>query len=151
MRISDWSSDVCSSDLAEGSDMRIANFRLSCCLLPALLLAAPAVAQTAPDTPDIPPQFVAPTGNYDYEKREVMIPMRDGVELFTVIVVPRGAKDAPIVLRRTPYNAAGRTSRMASPRMPDILPQRDDVLWIGRAVCRERVRPYVKNSEVAGH
>src|SRR3546814_10797475 len=67
--------------------MRIANFRLSCCLLPALLLAAPAVAQTAPDTPDIPPQFVAPTGSYDYEKREVMIPMRDGVELFTVIVV----------------------------------------------------------------
>src|SRR3546814_4756136 len=93
MRISDWSSDVCSSDLAEGSDMRIANFRLSCCLLPALLLAAPAVAQTAPDTPDIPPQFVAPTGNYDYEKREVMIPMRDGVELFTVIVVPRGKSE----------------------------------------------------------
>src|SRR3546814_15515178 len=67
----------------------IANFRLSCCLLPALLLAAPAVAQTAPDTTDIPPQFVAPTGSYDYEKREVMIPMRDGVELFTVIVVDR--------------------------------------------------------------
>src|SRR3546814_10273670 len=107
--------------------MRIANFRLSCCLLPALLLAAPAVAQTAPDTPDIPPQFVAPTGSYDYEKREVMIPMRDGVELFTVIVVPKGAKDAPIVLSRTPYNAAGRTSRMASPRMLDILPQGDEV------------------------
>lgn len=111
--------------------MRIANFRLSCCLLPALLLAAPAVAQTAPDTPDIPPQFVAPTGDYDYEKREVMIPMRDGVELFTVIVVPRGAKDAPIVLTRTPYNAAGRTSRMASPRMLDILPQDDEVFVRG--------------------
>ncbi|HEY9540084.1 MAG TPA: CocE/NonD family hydrolase, partial [Luteimonas sp.] len=111
--------------------MRIANFRLSCCLLPALLLAAPAVAQTAPDTPDIPPQFVAPTGNYDYEKREVMIPMRDGVELFTVIVVPKGAKNAPIVLTRTPYNAAGRTSRMASPRMLDILPQGDEVFVQG--------------------
>src|SRR3546814_651291 len=111
--------------------MRIASFRLSCCLLPALLLAAPAVAQTAPDTPDIPPQFVAPTGNYDYEKREVMIPMRDGVELCTVIVVPKGAKNAPIVLTRTPYNAAGRTSRMASPRMLDILPQDDEVFVEG--------------------
>src|SRR3546814_771252 len=120
-----------SAFVAEGSDMRIASFRLSCGLLPALLLAAPAVAQTAPDTPDIPPQFVAPTGNYDYEKREVMIPMRDGVELFTVIVVPKGAKNAPIVLTRTPYNAAGRTSRMASPRMLDILPQDDEVFVEG--------------------
>src|SRR5690606_2719576 len=109
------------------SDMRIANLRLSCWLLPALLLAAPAGAQTAPDMPDIPPRFVAPTADHDYEKREVMIPMRDGVELFTVIVVPRGAKDAPIVLTRTPYDAAGRTSRMASPRMLDILPQDDEV------------------------
>src|SRR3546814_15070594 len=60
-----------------------------------------------------------------------MIPMRDGVELFTVIVVPRGAKDAPIVLSRTPYNAAGRTSRMASPRMLAILPQDDEVFVRG--------------------
>src|SRR3546814_19517754 len=60
-----------------------------------------------------------------------MIPMRDGVELFTVIVVPKGAKDAPIVLTRTPYNAAGRTSRMASPRMLDILPQGDEVFVRG--------------------
>src|SRR3546814_20181228 len=116
--------------------MRIASFRLSCCLLPALLLAAPAVAQTAPDTPDIPPQFVAPTGNYDYEKREVIIPMRDGVELFTVIVVPKGAKNAPIVLTRTPYHAAGRPSRMASPRIPDFLPQ-------DHAVCVQGGHPRV--------
>src|SRR3546814_6935670 len=60
-----------------------------------------------------------------------MIPMRDGVELFTVIVVPKGAKNAPIVLTRTPYNAAGRTSRMASPRMLDILPQDDEVFVEG--------------------
>src|SRR3546814_20885128 len=113
----------------------MANVLLSCCLLPALLLAAPAVAQTAPDTPDIPPQFGAPTGSYDYEKREVMIPMRDGVELFTVIVVPKGAKDAPIVLSRPPYNAAGRTSRMAAPRVPDLLPPSS----AGRRVGKECV------------
>src|SRR5690606_9603357 len=110
-----------------GADMRIANFRLSFCMLPALLLAAPAVAQTAPDTPDIPAEFVAPTDSFDYERREVMIPMRDGVGLHTVIIVPKGAKDAPILLTRTPYNADGRTSRMASPRMLDVLPEGDEV------------------------
>lgn len=111
--------------------MRIANFRLSFCVLPALLFAAPAVAQTAPDTPDIPPEFVTPTGSYDYERREVMIPMRDGVGLHTVIIVPKGAKNAPILLTRTPYDADGRTSRMASPRMLDVLPEGDEVFVRG--------------------
>jgi predicted acyl esterase len=32
---------------------------------------------------DIPKTFVVPTAGYDYVKREVMIPMRDGVKLFT--------------------------------------------------------------------
>ena len=34
-----------------------------------------------------------------------MIPMRDGVKLHTVILVPKGASGAPILLTRTPYNA----------------------------------------------
>ena len=36
-----------------------------------------------------------------------MIPMRDGVKLHTVILVPKGAKGAPILLTRTPYDADG--------------------------------------------
>ena len=56
-----------------------------------------------------------------------MIPMRDGVKLFTVIIVPKGAKNAPILLTRTPYNAARRTSRNNSPRMLAALPQGDEV------------------------
>src|ERR1051326_6776709 len=67
--------------------------------------------QTAPLTPDIPAQFVAPQTGYDYVKREVMIPMRDGVKLHTVIVVPKGTQRAPILLTRTPYNASSRASR----------------------------------------
>jgi uncharacterized protein len=70
--------------------------------------------QTAPLTPDIPPRFEAPTTGYDYVKREVMIPMRDGVKLHTVIVVPRGARNAPMLLTRTPYNASARAQRNAS-------------------------------------
>src|SRR4029079_9516875 len=38
-------------------------------------------------------------------RREVMVPMRDGVKLHTVILVPKGAKSAPILLTRTPYDA----------------------------------------------
>ena len=39
-----------------------------------------------------------------YRKQEVMIPMRDGVKLFTSIFIPRDAsRQYPILLRRTPY------------------------------------------------
>src|SRR6202047_2523297 len=76
---------------------------------------------------DIPKVFTAPTANQDYVKREAMIPMRDGVKLYTVIVVPRGAKNAPILLTRTPYNASKRTARNNSSRMIATLPQGDEV------------------------
>ena len=56
-----------------------------------------------------------------------MIPMRDGVKLYTVIVVPKGAKDAPILLTRTPYNASKRAARNDSPHMLATLPQGDEV------------------------
>jgi putative CocE/NonD family hydrolase len=84
-------------------------------------------AQTALDAPDMPKKFEESTRHYDYEKREVMIPMRDGVRLFTVIVVPKGVHNAPILLTRTPYNAAGRTERFDSPRMLATMPQGDEV------------------------
>ncbi|MFA5969675.1 MAG: CocE/NonD family hydrolase [Sphingomonas sp.] len=41
----------------------------------------------------------------NYERRTVEIPMRDGVKLHTVILIPKGASGAGIVLTRTPYNA----------------------------------------------
>jgi uncharacterized protein len=89
-------------------------------LVPALL------AQTSPQTPDLPPKYEAPAASYDYIKRDVMIPMRDGVKLHTVIVIPRGAKNAPIILTRTPYNASGRAQRNQSPHMLAVLPQGDE-------------------------
>ncbi len=77
-------------------------------------------------TPDIPPHFTPPHTDYNYTKREVMIPMRDGVKLYTVIAIPKGAHDAPIVLTRTPYNAARRLQSAESPYMLDALPLGDD-------------------------
>jgi uncharacterized protein len=87
----------------------------------ALLLAQPAWTQTAtppakyPDLPsETPATLETPTAAFDYLRREVMIPMRDGVKLHTVIMVPKGAKGAPILLTRTPYDANALTTHEPS-------------------------------------
>lgn len=80
-----------------------------------LVLVSSVWGQTPPMTPDIPEKFVEPTESNDYSKRVHAIPMRDGVKLNTVIIVPKGAKDAPILLTRTPYNAKRNAQRNVSP------------------------------------
>jgi putative CocE/NonD family hydrolase len=101
-------------------------------VLLSVLVAASVSAQTSPMTPDIPAKgFVTPTARDDYDKRVVMVPMRDGTKLYTVIVVPKGAHNAPILLTRTPYDAANRARRIDSPHMRDILPQGDEVFVDG--------------------
>jgi uncharacterized protein len=89
-------------------------------------VAATAHAQTPAMTPDIDGKYVQTKINHDYEKRVVMVPMRDGTKLYTVIVIPKGGKNLPILLTRTPYNAAKRAARADSPRMLGILPQGDE-------------------------
>jgi predicted acyl esterase len=43
-----------------------------------------------------------------FERREVMIPMRDGVSLFTLILTPHSRTDSlPIIMSRTPYGTGG--------------------------------------------
>ena len=96
-------------------------------VLVAMGLTAAAVAQTPPMKPDIPGILSQTTPAFDYEKREVMIPMRDGVKLFTVLVIPKGATDAPMILTRTPYHAANRATRFMSPHMLATLPMGDEV------------------------
>jgi hypothetical protein len=105
---------------------------LRVCLLAALAGIAwqPAIAapqQTGTVDNDIPQTFTAPASGYDYVRREVMIPMRDGVKLFTVIIVPKGARNAPILLTRTPYDASKRTVRNNSTHMLATLPEADEM------------------------
>jgi len=76
-----------------------------------------AFAQTSPLAPDIPAKFTSPTGDYDYTRRVEEIPMRDGVKLHTVILIPKNASRAPILFSRTPYDAESRASRAKSPRL----------------------------------
>ena len=76
---------------------------------------------------DIPASFTPPKTDYDYVKRVEMVPMRDGVKLYTVIVIPKAASHVPILLTRTCYDAASRAKETESPHMLDELPQGDDV------------------------
>ena len=95
--------------------------------LPANGLAEPAAPQAASANSDIPEKFTPPADHNDYDKRVVMMPMRDGTKLYTVIVVPKGAKNAPIVLTRTPYNAKGRANRTDSSSILSTLPLADEM------------------------
>jgi putative CocE/NonD family hydrolase len=55
-----------------------------------LVTAAPSFAQTKPDD--------------KYNRQEVMIPMRDGIKLHTVIFTPKESSDKlPFLMERTPY------------------------------------------------
>ncbi|MHC4581736.1 MAG: CocE/NonD family hydrolase, partial [Planctomycetota bacterium] len=54
-----------------------------------------------PDFPsEIPTNFEPTYAGFDHERRSVMIPMRDGVKLHTVILIPNNAKSSPILLTR---------------------------------------------------
>nr|WP_040598831.1 CocE/NonD family hydrolase [Sphingomonas elodea] len=96
--------------------MRISTIAAACLLG---LGTLPAQAQTSAD--ERPATAHLPTGDWDHERRVVEIPMRDGVTLHTVILVPKGAKNAPILLTRTPYNAEALTGNVKSGRMAAAL------------------------------
>ncbi len=70
---------------------------------------------------ETPEKFVEATGTFDYVRREEMIPMRDGKKLHTVILIPKAANDAPILLTRTPYDANALTSHAHSSHLGPIL------------------------------
>ena len=84
--------------------------RLACGIVLGLTALAAQAAQPADTLPsDVAPSY-RPQPASDRVRREVMIPMRDGVRLHTVIVMKAGARDAPILIERTPYGADSRTA-----------------------------------------
>jgi uncharacterized protein len=94
------------------------------CLLTAIaaFYFSPSARAQAPTLPSESPTQVTPvTDTFDNTRRDVMIPMRDGVKLHTVILIPKGAKNAPILLTRTPYNASDLTSHANSTHLGSIL------------------------------
>ena len=95
----------------------------------ALLLAFAAGAQTsappAPAYPDYPSEtpnkFTPTTDGHDYVRRIAEIPMRDGIKLHTVILVPKAARHEAMLLTRTPYDADSLSARSGSGRLATTL------------------------------
>ncbi len=97
---------------------------LSCVVMSiglAALADSPKIASANVLQSETPTKFVPVNTSFDYVRREVMIPMRDGVKLQTVIIIPKGAKNAPILLTRTPYNAKTMSSIAQSTHMGPAL------------------------------
>jgi putative CocE/NonD family hydrolase len=86
---------------------------------------AVAFAQTplpvTPMTPDVIDKYEQTLPGADFIRRESMVPMRDGVKLYTVVVMKKGTANAPILFSRSPYDAHHSTHRVASQRIVDIL------------------------------
>ena len=99
-----------------------------------LVFLGPSAAQTPapaqyPDYPsETPAKFTPQTSSFDYIRRDVMIPMRDGVKLHTIILVPKGARHAAILLTRTPYEAKAQTSHAESAHLASVLAGYDNAL-----------------------
>ena len=99
---------------------------LSLALMIGVVFAAVAAdAQSKPKYPNYPsetPEQFAPSNvGMDYVRRVEMIPMRDGVRLHTVILVPKAAKHEGILLTRTPYSADVLTANAPSVHLASSL------------------------------
>ena len=119
--------------------MRIASAVGTTCLLATFLMlpfastlstgqSSSSQARSLPS--EMPEKLVPVTDSFDYVRRDVMIPMRDGVKLHTVILIQKGAKNAPILLTRTPYNATALTSHAASSHLGPILNGYDNAVEV---------------------
>jgi putative CocE/NonD family hydrolase len=95
----------------------------ACAALLCLSLTHGAAAQSAGS--DSPQSFTPVTSSFDYVKQSVMIPMRDGVKLYTVLLIPKAAAHAPILLTRTPYGADDRTDKVQSAHIAAIMDSMD--------------------------
>ena len=110
------------------SASRVAAIRLGSVLLSLALVGTAAHSQETGLPSETPRTFTPATSTFNYTRRDVMIPMRDGVRLHTVILVPRGAHRAPILLTRTPYDATATTTYANSAHLASNLDGYDNAL-----------------------
>lgn len=113
-------------------------YTMTASALAGMSLAVPATAQssTAKETfgSDIASFADVRDARADYVIRDMMIPMRDGVRLRTLIAFKKGTKDAPILMERTPYGA----DNMAFARSGEKLAKR----------VRPAIAPFVEDGYV---
>jgi putative CocE/NonD family hydrolase len=108
-------------------------------------------AQAAPPAPR-PRWFGLAPYQFQYARREVMIPMRDGVRLYAVLIIPNGAGGSagkyPILLDRTPYSADKSTQLGAAGPWPEniLSPLNAELVRAGYIVAIEDVRGKFKSA-----
>lgn len=70
-----------------------------------------------------------PADTFTYARQEVLIPMRDGVRLNTVLYSPQGVKEpVPFLMLRTPYGVSKRMSPNLVPYVRDLA--RDGYIFV---------------------
>jgi hypothetical protein len=88
------------------------------------------------DTPDDPFKKTGPPAHHlfhDYQRTEVMIPMRDGVKLHAVILKPTDiAVPLPFLIQRTPYGVDGTNRGSFSAQRPELA--RDGYIYVGQDI-----------------
>ncbi|HUQ31176.1 MAG TPA: CocE/NonD family hydrolase, partial [Pyrinomonadaceae bacterium] len=124
-------------------------------LLPVLCSVTPSAQAQQQLTPQ--QQELADYIKNNYNKREVSIPMRDGVKLFTSIYEPKDtSRKYPIMLTRTPYSVAPYGADKYKTLIgPDDLFAREGYIFVyqdvrGRMMSEgeyEDVRPYIPNKQ----
>jgi putative CocE/NonD family hydrolase len=101
------------------------------CIIAASLLPIESSRAQVVTLPSETPAKLQPTNDgFEYVRRDVMIAVRDGVKLHTVILVPKGARNAPILLTRTPYDATGLTTHAQSAHLGPTLNGYDNAVEV---------------------
>ena len=126
---------------------------------PAFRPAVPAVSRGG----DIPLHFTPSRADFQYLRREIRIPMRDGIRLYAVLIIPRSQQGAvgnyPIMLDRTPYSADKATGDRGFGPLPEniLSPLAAGLVRAGYIVAYEDVRgkyksegDYVMNRPLSG-
>ena len=95
-----------------GADGKVSGF---------LRIAADKSTRHAKKISDQPQVFDKP----EFSRKEVMIPVRDGVKLHAVILTPKAAADPlPILMERTPYGVDGNDSDSTNARFSELVHDR---------------------------
>lgn len=116
------------------------------------VIGIPAQAPAAPNAQQELAKYIVD----NYSKREVMIPVRDGVKLFTAIYEPKKTSERyPILLNRTPYTVAPYGSAMKTSLGPDPLFAKEGYIFVyqdvrGKTMSEGEfvdVRPDIANTD----
>ena len=99
------------------------SLRIAVYFLPLFTIAAspPTAVPITPMTPDVVASYNEVMPWADFVRREMMIPMRDGTKLYTVIMMKKGTRNGPILLSRTPYDAHSAMFSNPSQKGADML------------------------------